>query len=73
VGGGYRAHGQMVIERGESREAASLRAAYYKLFEAAPNDFVKLWVIKVVEARWPELIVSSRSAGSSSTRALASG
>jgi hypothetical protein len=31
----------MVIERGESREAASLRAAYYKLFEAAPNDFVK--------------------------------
>jgi hypothetical protein len=38
---------------GETRERASLRAAYYKALEVAEDDATKMWVIKVVDSCWP--------------------
>jgi hypothetical protein len=38
---------------GETRERASLRAAYYEALEVAEDDATKMWVIKVVDSCWP--------------------
>jgi hypothetical protein len=65
-----RAHGQLCVERGESRELAALREAYGKVLLRAENDVQAMWVIRVAEARWPELSVrpgSSRSGHSGSS------
>jgi hypothetical protein len=51
-----RCNGTLCIWNGESRDQASLRAAYYKVLEVAEEDATKLWVIGVVESYWPGLI-----------------
>ena len=49
------AQGQLCVERGETRERAALREAFYKVVRAAQNDVQALWIIRVAESRWPEL------------------
>ena len=58
-----RAHGQLCVERGETRELAALREAFYKVFSGAQNDVQALWVIRVVESRWPELLTRPSGSG----------
>ena len=53
---------------GESREQASLREAYYQAFRLAPDDATKLWVIAVVESRWPGLRDTGPGATASSPK-----
>jgi hypothetical protein len=45
----------LCLWNGESREQASLRAAYYKALDVAEDDATKLWVIGVVKSCWPRL------------------
>jgi hypothetical protein len=45
----------LAIHDGETREQASLSAAYYKALEVAEDVATKLWVIRVAESYWPGL------------------
>jgi hypothetical protein len=65
----------LLIHNGESREQASRRAAYYKVFAAAQNDFQRLWIVNVVKSWRPELLDSrsSRSLNETTTRKPRSG
>jgi hypothetical protein len=67
------AHGQLCVERGETRELAALHEAYGKVLLRAEDEVQAMWVIRVAEARWPELstrpgLSDSGNKGSSSGR-----
>jgi hypothetical protein len=55
----------LCIERGETLELASLRAAYGKALLAARNHAEAAWIIGVVESWRPELLARSGRKGSS--------
>jgi hypothetical protein len=40
-----------------------LREAFYKVFSGTQNDVQALWMIRVVESRWPELLTRPGSSG----------
>jgi hypothetical protein len=56
---GFREHGPLCVERGESEELASLRAAYGKVLLEARNEAEAAFVIGVVGSWRPELLHSS--------------
>jgi hypothetical protein len=58
----------LCVWNGESREQASLREAYYEAFRLAPDDATKLWVIGVVQSRWPGLRDTGPGATASSSK-----
>jgi hypothetical protein len=58
------AHGQLCVERGETREQAALKEAYGKVFLNAQNDLQKLWIMTVVRSWRPELLAESGSGSS---------
>jgi hypothetical protein len=58
----------LCLWNGESREQASLRAAYYKVLEAAQEDATKLWVIRVVKSCWPRLTETGPGSTASPTQ-----
>jgi hypothetical protein len=63
-----REDGPLGIERGESKELASLRAAYGKALGAARNHAEAAWIIGVVESWRPELLKHPGSSGGSKTQ-----
>jgi hypothetical protein len=60
-----RGGGGLCIELGETRELASLRAAYGKALFAARNHAEAAWIIGIVESWRPELLARSGRKGSS--------
>jgi hypothetical protein len=61
----------LCLWNGESREQASLRAAYYKVLEVAEEDATKLWVIRVVKSHWPWITETGSASTASSKPASA--